>query len=732
MGDFYDRQGRLFLPPFKPGAILSPKLHEAYAKEKLSRVKLATEASLLPGHETGDKVESFISVEQHTEVSEKQSISTTDIRVGVPEIPMDDSWLRVTRDTGIVFPSELDFKKSPTSLAVIETLANHIGIELTPEARDAEKRRGVAIVVHGPPLSGRTTQAEALGVLYGAPVLQIDKVLIKAISSASTPSGRKARECCIQAIKSQESSEVPLVPPGGKGEGGGAGGGGGGGGKKQLQASGMKDHQKDHGKDNKDHPKDAHHPSHLPEMPYTPLPFTPFDVEPHEDKEYSVLPGGGSLLPTHLPEDLIVEILTERIQSEDCQRGVILDGIESQFTTNPLITAPVILRAFNNRKHMYFVHLDLDINVIKHRLEEIEQMRILKIREEDEARRKAVRREAERIEELLHMDEDDYEALDPEQRAEIDAICLQHKRMRRKERKKQKEEKERMERERKEEEERLKEMEKSKKKGKNKQIQKLGQPTTGSGGSTANRPQTMPGPAGISAQPSRPESVSSGAGIAPGASSGVTQQTSQALGGFIATTSGVSVMSSMDSPSTMTPRHKGSKVTRKSSAKSSTLFEAEEDPAKLDRMYGRYKSIMDALKTLLEDWDRQEGVAKPKKLPESEETKPTPTRKSRAFKQQKELEAAQAAPAVPESREGLGVPFIEVRAIEGISEITRAILDSDLPTLEEILIGLGMGPDGPPIPESFTFQVCPFPLKRRVQEPPSGVYSFIATSPDDP
>ena len=47
--------------------------------------------------------------------------------------------------------------------------------------------------------------------------------------------------------------------------------------------------------------------------------------------------------------------------------------------------------------------------------------------------------------------------------------------------------------------------------------------------------------------------------------------------------------------------------------------------------------------------------------------------------------------------------------------------------------GLGLGPNGPPIPPAALFSVMPYPVKRRAPlEDPAHHYEFIATSPDDP
>ena len=51
----------------------------------------------------------------------------------------------------------------------------------------------------------------------------------------------------------------------------------------------------------------------------------------------------------------------------------------------------------------------------------------------------------------------------------------------------------------------------------------------------------------------------------------------------------------------------------------------------------------------------------------------------------------------------------------------------------QVLDGLGLGPQGPPMPPPAVFSVIPYPVKR--QAPPGAEephYSFIAMSTDDP
>jgi len=50
---------------------------------------------------------------------------------------------------------------------------------------------------------------------------------------------------------------------------------------------------------------------------------------------------------------------------EDCVKGVVFDGLESLFTATPHSSAHSILKALNNRTHIFAIALKLDYNVVK-------------------------------------------------------------------------------------------------------------------------------------------------------------------------------------------------------------------------------------------------------------------------------------------------------------------------------------------------------------------------------
>jgi len=53
------------------------------------------------------------------------------------------------------------------------------------------------------------------------------------------------------------------------------------------------------------------------------------------------------------------------VQKEDCAKGVVFDGLESSFTHSLHSSALAILKALNNRTHIFAIALKLDYSVVK-------------------------------------------------------------------------------------------------------------------------------------------------------------------------------------------------------------------------------------------------------------------------------------------------------------------------------------------------------------------------------
>ena len=60
-------------------------------------------------------------------------------------------------------------------------------------------------------------------------------------------------------------------------------------------------------------------------------------------------------------------------QLNDCHRGVVIDGLDSLFSPAHGVAALALLRAFNNRKYIFFMSLKLDYASMKESQRLVEQ-----------------------------------------------------------------------------------------------------------------------------------------------------------------------------------------------------------------------------------------------------------------------------------------------------------------------------------------------------------------------
>lgn len=86
-------------------------------------------------------------------------------------------------DVGTVFcPAEHQQSASSSKEAsgelddspVLRAIARHLGIDISPESREAQNRQGIAIIIHGAPLTGACAtwgrRSRARGILVGCHV----------------------------------------------------------------------------------------------------------------------------------------------------------------------------------------------------------------------------------------------------------------------------------------------------------------------------------------------------------------------------------------------------------------------------------------------------------------------------------------------------------------------------------------------------------------------------------
>ena len=79
-----------------------------------------------------------------------------------------------------------DLEITPVSAAI----ASYLGIDLSVEGKAARNRRGICIIVHGAPLSGKSATAQELSRRYRATLINIDEVVEQAITEGKTSAGR--------------------------------------------------------------------------------------------------------------------------------------------------------------------------------------------------------------------------------------------------------------------------------------------------------------------------------------------------------------------------------------------------------------------------------------------------------------------------------------------------------------------------------------------------------------
>ncbi|XP_067276661.1 hydrocephalus-inducing protein homolog isoform X2 [Pseudorasbora parva] len=346
----YDAQNALLLPPRSPGETLPPELLDYY-KEHSSQTNQESGEGLAEDDEG-----------ETAEPSEGETLSGKDNINGGTTVG--------------------DLEYDPVSRAI----ARHMGIDLSPEGKAALNRRGIAIIVHGAPLSGKTRTAVTLAKHYGAACLSLDEVVQEAVSSGNSSAALRARELCAKASVVQAQKEVEEVATDKMAPAG------------VLSVEAVAKHTAE-GSQTSD-PKVP--PSSASTRNRT-------NITGHSQKNDSSCPAASvtdgqahrhlsvsqneelELISHLLPDDVLVEILSERLQLSDCHRGVVIDGLETLYSHSLSNTLLIILKAFNNRRHIYVMDLFNSYSAFKLReldkfdkeQEESRQQELENLREEE-------------------------------------------------------------------------------------------------------------------------------------------------------------------------------------------------------------------------------------------------------------------------------------------------------------------------------------------------------------
>ncbi|XP_074708612.1 hydrocephalus-inducing protein homolog [Strix uralensis] len=380
----YDCHNTLLLPPRAPGEKLPPEVLEYYQDQK----RLQDEQTKSKTGEPAGQDNDFEDVQSLSDQGRKSS-------AGVIHT--------VSSQSSLIFPSVFDESQSNKSITsskaaageladspVYRAIARHLGIDISPEGRAARNRRGIVVIIHGAPLTGKTAAAVALSKYYGAACLSIDTVVREAISDRSSSAGLRARELCIRAAIEQSCKEA-------EGAGHNA----------DVSLSlqfGTKAKRS----------LDMRRSSSVGKLSRRSV------------RSQGQISGSTSgelgFRSCVLPEDLLVAILSERLQLSDCYQGVVFDGLETPFAHNTASALLCLLKAVRNRPHIYFVNLFQDYASWKAREMAAKE-------QEGREREEASRREKAR---LWEMEEDEYDALTEEEKIQFDNSILQVKREKKK------------------------------------------------------------------------------------------------------------------------------------------------------------------------------------------------------------------------------------------------------------------------------------------------------------
>ncbi|NXU58594.1 HYDIN protein, partial [Turnix velox] len=753
----YDFHNTLLLPPRAPGEKLPPEILEYYQDQKRLQDEQAKSKTEEPaGQDNADPED----VQFLSDQGGKPAVSVHAVSYWssiVPSSFFDESHSNKLDSKSECGEEEEGVEKkhrraedwqSTTSIKeamgdlddspVYRAIARHLGMDISAEGRAALKRRGIVIIIHGAPLTGKTSAAVALSKYYGAACLSIDAVVTDAISERGSSAALRARELCIRAAieqgyrETEDAGQNTDMSP-------------------SLQLSFEAKHSQDGSQSSSvdkvslqsgssrglgsttagKRKTDGHtsHKHHLKERAGSQGSSSCHLLSPLASGPTGQwLSIGGSttgemgFMSCVLPEDLLVAILSERLQLSDCYQGVVFDGLETLFARNMASALLCLLKAIRNRPHIYFVNLFQDYAAFKAREAAAKEQ---KEREQEEA----IRKEKARLQE---MDEDEYDALTEEQKAQFNNNILQVQRERKKRSMerlaRELEEKHQRELERLREEE---EMKKKSKRGK-REAGKDKDSALGKKNHPGLRQNTNTSTSNTNASPSNPSDATEGVD-----KKGSVKESQDSAGNDKADKKKQNKVLQMETcPAT------AASAPETEETKSEVLSDSEKN---LALRFKIYEASQRDIVHILSSWDRAQGtLLSPLNLEElhqqENQRQHLSSRKSRKDREKerlekeraekerleklKALEEAKLSQSEGEGAEGsakvqdAGVPCLNIQ-IPSSEDVTRKILESSkLPAAEQILDELGLGPSGPPIPPTAFYSVIHYPEKRVA--PPAG------------
>ncbi|XP_027525909.1 hydrocephalus-inducing protein-like [Corapipo altera] len=308
---------------------------------------------------------------------------------------------------------------------IYQAIRRYLNTDLVVEELKAQMPRGIAIIVYGTPQTGKTRVAAALSKYYGAACLSLDEVVTKAMSDERSSAGRRARELCVEAARQRRAMREQML------------------GKKGAQAKktepspGDKANQKtlSAGPQSASATTDKASDKPLARFSVTSKMAAVSCATAPAPQRLTILTRRGrkekkrKCCSRVLPEELLVEIISERLQLSDCYKGVVFDGLETLFASSLASSLLCVLKAVSNRPHIHAVNIFQDSEFWKGRRIAARERRAAKKHQKAREKEEAAQREEERLWDV-DVDVDEYEALPEKQKALLDYKIEQIKRER--------------------------------------------------------------------------------------------------------------------------------------------------------------------------------------------------------------------------------------------------------------------------------------------------------------
>ncbi|KAF8564659.1 hypothetical protein P879_04214 [Paragonimus westermani] len=406
----FDEFGLMYLPPRKPGESLPPELTSFY-EEYLKRLQESKDPSENVEATMKDDILSRCEVKSsNPELTCSATPTDNDGRSTPTEIlvaTFNNDASRMSEESRMS-ASVVAKDVTPISLA----LARHLGITVNPDGQLFASRRGIFIIVHGPLAVVRQPVIRDLSKRYQATVLSVDQIVLEALATSSTDAAERARQCCLQSGYEMVPNMVA----------------------KDLLERIVEADAKDERIEYSGEPSGQTSPLPLgPPIPRrisltgimpTGAPVISFAhpiTEESEEQKPLMESLRNTMFSTILPDDVVVSLIEERICYGDCHKGVILDGLDSQFVENRQKVAQLVLKALHDRLYIYCVTVKAEYSSLKYLEEQMEATQVAN-KMADEAIRQ------QRVEEISEFE---YSLLSEQERAQLDELRTRIRRQKR-------------------------------------------------------------------------------------------------------------------------------------------------------------------------------------------------------------------------------------------------------------------------------------------------------------